>query len=41
MPKLRLSFISAFNERVEQDPRVDNVCLTVRDGMMLVWKRPA
>ena len=33
--------IVAFNERVEQDPRVDNVCLTVRDGMMLAWKRPA
>jgi caffeoyl-CoA O-methyltransferase len=33
--------IVAFNERVQQDPRVDNVCLTVRDGMMLAWKRPA
>jgi caffeoyl-CoA O-methyltransferase len=33
--------IVAFNERVEQDPRVDNVCLTVRDGMMLARKRPA
>jgi Predicted O-methyltransferase len=33
--------IVAFNERVQQDPRVANVCLTVRDGMMLAWKRPA
>jgi caffeoyl-CoA O-methyltransferase len=33
--------IVAFNERVEQDPRVANVCLTVRDGIMLAWKRPA
>ena len=33
--------IAAFNERVQQDPRVENVCLTVRDGMMLAWKRPA
>ena len=33
--------IVAFNERVQQDPRVENVCLTVRDGMMLAWKRPA
>jgi caffeoyl-CoA O-methyltransferase len=32
--------IVAFNERVEADPRVENVCLTVRDGMMLAWKRP-
>jgi caffeoyl-CoA O-methyltransferase len=27
--------IVAFNERVQADPRVENVCLTVRDGMML------
>jgi caffeoyl-CoA O-methyltransferase len=33
--------IVAFDERVQQDPRVENVCLTVRDGMMLAWKRPA
>jgi caffeoyl-CoA O-methyltransferase len=33
--------IVAFDERVQQDARVENVCLTVRDGMMLVWKRPA
>jgi caffeoyl-CoA O-methyltransferase len=32
--------VVAFNERVQQDPRVENVCLTVRDGMMLVWKKP-
>lgn len=31
--------IVAFNERVQQDPRVENVCLTVRDGMMLAWKK--
>lgn len=31
--------IVAFNERVQADPRVENVCLTVRDGMMLAWKR--
>jgi caffeoyl-CoA O-methyltransferase len=28
--------IVAFNDRVQEDPRVENVCLTVRDGMMLV-----
>ena len=32
--------IVAFNARVQQDPRVENVCLTVRDGMMLAWKKP-
>lgn len=32
--------IVAFNDLVQSDPRVENVCLTVRDGMMLVWKRP-
>jgi caffeoyl-CoA O-methyltransferase len=32
--------IVAFNELVQNDPRVENVCLTVRDGMMLAWKRP-
>ena len=31
--------IVAYNERVQADPRVENVCLTVRDGMMLAWKR--
>ena len=32
--------IVAFNARVQSDPRVENVMLTVRDGMMLAWKRP-
>jgi caffeoyl-CoA O-methyltransferase len=32
--------IVAFNEKVQSDPRVENVCLTVRDGIMLAWKRP-
>lgn len=31
--------IVAFNRLVKSDPRVENVCLTVRDGMMLAWKR--
>jgi caffeoyl-CoA O-methyltransferase len=31
--------IVAFDRRVQSDPRVENVCLTVRDGMMLAWKR--
>jgi caffeoyl-CoA O-methyltransferase len=31
--------IVAFDQLVQSDPRVENVCLTVRDGMMLVWKR--
>jgi caffeoyl-CoA O-methyltransferase len=30
--------IRALNERVRDDPRVDNVLLTVRDGMNLVWR---
>jgi caffeoyl-CoA O-methyltransferase len=29
--------IRALNDRVRDDPRVDNVLLTVRDGMNLVW----
>jgi len=33
--------IVEFDKRVTEDPRVENVCLTVRDGMMLAWKRPA
>ena len=33
--------IVAFNQRVQQDPRVENVCLTVRDGILLAWKRTA
>ncbi|MEK6320624.1 MAG: class I SAM-dependent methyltransferase [Acidobacteriota bacterium] len=32
--------IVAFDKVVQSDPRVENVCLTVRDGMMLAWKRP-
>jgi caffeoyl-CoA O-methyltransferase len=31
--------IVAFNQLVQSDPRVENVCLTVRDGLMLAWKR--
>jgi len=31
--------IRAVNKRVLDDPRVDNVLLTVRDGMNLVWLR--
>lgn len=31
--------IVAFDALVQSDPRVENVCLTVRDGMMLAWKR--
>ena len=30
--------IRALNERVRDDPRVENVLLTVRDGMNLVWR---
>ncbi|HKQ06685.1 MAG TPA: class I SAM-dependent methyltransferase [Blastocatellia bacterium] len=33
--------IVEFDKHVNEDPRVENVCLTVRDGMMLAWKRPA
>ena len=31
--------IVAFNQLVQSDARVENVCLTVRDGMMLARKR--
>ena len=31
--------IVAFNRLVQSDSRVENVCLTVRDGIMLAWKR--
>ncbi len=31
--------IVAFNRLVQSDPRVENICLTVRDGMMLAWKK--
>ena len=30
--------IRAINDRVNEDPRVENVLLTVRDGMNLVWR---
>jgi caffeoyl-CoA O-methyltransferase len=32
--------IVAFDNLVQSDPRVENVSLTVRDGMMLAWKKP-
>jgi caffeoyl-CoA O-methyltransferase len=32
--------IVEFDRKVQSDPRVENVLLTVRDGMMLAWKRP-
>jgi caffeoyl-CoA O-methyltransferase len=31
--------IRAFNDHVLADPRVENVLLTVRDGMNLIWRR--
>ncbi len=31
--------LAAFNDRVQSDPRVENVLLTVRDGVMLARKR--
>src|SRR5206468_3924065 len=31
--------IVAFDRLVQSDSRVENVCLTIRDGMMLAWKR--
>jgi caffeoyl-CoA O-methyltransferase len=31
--------IDQFNKHVTKDERVENVCLTVRDGMMLIWKK--
>jgi caffeoyl-CoA O-methyltransferase len=31
--------IQAFNERVQQDERVDNVLLTIRDGLLLIRKK--
>ncbi len=31
--------IDKFNKQVTEDSRVENVCLTVRDGIMLIWKR--
>ncbi|HJT81767.1 MAG TPA: class I SAM-dependent methyltransferase [Chthoniobacterales bacterium] len=32
--------IAACDRLIQSDPRVDNVCLTVRDGIILAWKRP-
>lgn len=31
--------IQAFNERVQQDDRVDNVLVTIRDGLLLIRKK--
>ena len=31
--------IVSFSDLIQSDPRVENVCLTVRDGMMLAWKK--
>jgi caffeoyl-CoA O-methyltransferase len=31
--------IVAFNRLLQSDARIENVCLTVRDGIMLAWKR--
>lgn len=31
--------IVAFDRLVQSDPRVENVCLIVHDGMMLAWKK--
>jgi caffeoyl-CoA O-methyltransferase len=31
--------IRALNDHVLTDPRVENVLLTVRDGMNLVWRK--
>jgi len=31
--------IVAFNDRVQADPRAENVCLTIRDGIMLARRR--
>ena len=31
--------IVEFNEKVQKDPRVDNVILTIRDGLMLIRKK--
>ena len=33
--------IREFNDHVRDDPRVENVLLTVRDGMNLIWRRGA
>ncbi len=31
--------IQAFNEHVANDPRVEHLLLTMRDGIMLIWKK--
>lgn len=31
--------VMAFNEKIQQDPRVDNILLPVRDGLMMIRKR--
>ena len=31
--------LQAFNERIQQDPRVENVLLPLRDGLMMIKKR--
>ena len=32
--------VLAFNQLIQEDPRVENVLLPVRDGMMMIRKRP-
>jgi len=32
--------IVAFDKMVQTDHRVENVCLTIRDGVTLAWKKP-
>ena len=31
--------VMAFNEKIQQDPRVENILLPVRDGLMMIRKR--
>lgn len=31
--------IQSFNERVQKDPRVDNVLVTIRDGLLMIRKK--
>lgn len=31
--------IAEFNDKIQNDPRVENVCLTVRDGITLIYKK--
>jgi caffeoyl-CoA O-methyltransferase len=35
----RVRSIHALNERIDRDPRVENVFLPIRDGIMLAYKR--